>query len=60
MLSSQKKLKSQFHENLWIEGRADLIHITLLAMHGQESFQRRSQLNGIAVDSKDKIQYNSA
>ena len=27
MLSSRKKLKSQFRENLWIEGRRDLIHI---------------------------------
>ena len=27
MLSSRKKLKSQFRENLWIEGRTDLIHI---------------------------------
>ena len=28
--------------------------------HGQESYKRISQLSGIAVDNKDKIQYNSA
>ena len=29
MLISQKKLKGQFQENFWTEGRADLIHMTL-------------------------------
>ena len=28
--------------------------------HGQESYKRISQLRGIAVDNKNKIQYNSA
>ena len=28
--------------------------------HGQESYNRISQLSGIAVDNKDKIHYNSA
>ena len=28
--------------------------------HGQESYKRISQLSGIAVDNKNKIQYNSA
>ena len=32
MLSSWEKLKSQFHENFWTEGRTDLIHMNLLAM----------------------------
>ena len=28
--------------------------------HGQEFYKRISQLRGIAVDNKNKIQYNSA
>ena len=28
--------------------------------HGQESYKRISQMSDIAVDNKDKIQYNSA
>ena len=58
MLSSRKKLKSQFHENLSTEGQTDLIHDPF--GHDQESYKRISQLTGIAVDKKDKIQYNSA
>ena len=28
--------------------------------HDQESYKRRNQLSGIAVENKNKIQYNSA
>ena len=32
----------------------------ILSGHGQESYKRIRQLSGIAVDNKNKIQYNSA
>ena len=56
MLSSRKKLKSQFHENLWTEEWTDLIQRTLPAtVRGPVS-----QSRGIAVGNKNKIRYNTA
>ena len=52
----QKKLKSQFQENVWTEGPYSYD----LSGHGQESYKRISQLSGIAGDNKNNIQYNSA
>ena len=53
MLSSRKKLKSQFQENFWT-GR------THPSAYSQGSNKRVSQLRGITVDNKNKTQYNSA
>ena len=58
-LSTNSGLKGQFQENFQTGGWTDLIHMTLLVM-ARGSYKRKSQLRGIAVDSKNKIQYNSA
>ena len=60
MLSSRKKLKSQFEENFQTEGWTDLIHMYYPSGHGHGSYKRISQLRGFAVDNKKKIQHNSA
>ena len=54
----QKKLKSQSQENLWKEGKTRPYSYDP-SSHGQESYKIISQLRGIAVDNKNKIQYNS-
>ena len=54
----QKKLNSQSRENFQTEGRTDFIHRTLLVSQG--CYKRISQLRGIALCNKNKIQYNSA
>ena len=56
MLSSRKKLKSQFQENFQTEGRTDLIYRQDFSGHCQGCNKRISQLRGITVDNKNKIQ----
>ena len=40
--------------------RTDRPYLYYPSGHGQGSYKRISQLRGIAVDNKNKIQYNSA
>ena len=59
MLSSRKKTKQPIPWKLQ-NRRTDRFYSYDPSGHGQESYKRISQLSSIAVDNKDKIQYNLA
>ena len=52
----QKKLKSQFQENFQ---RTDRPYLQEPPGHSRVSNKRINQLRDIAIDNKNKIQYNS-
>ena len=56
----QKKLKSQFKENLFRERQTLFIWPFWLWWLGQGSSEKINQLRDTAVDNKNKIQINSA
>ena len=56
MLSSRKKIKEPILLNI-LNSTTDSSYSYDPSSYGQESYKRISQLSGVAVDNKDKIQY---